>query len=62
MKTHALLWLAACTLPWTPAAAATNPLPLDTRASAYFNGWPEAGAKQGGHVPGAVNLAASWLG
>lgn len=35
---------------------------LDTRDSAYFNGWPEAGAAHGGHEPGAINFAASWLG
>ncbi|MCP9759461.1 sulfurtransferase [Aquitalea sp. S1-19] len=62
MKTRTFYALAACLLPWTLAQAASQVLPLDTRASAYFNGWPEAGAKQGGHYPGAVNLAASWLG
>ncbi len=34
---------------------------LDTRDSAYFNGWPEAGAAHGGHEPGAISFAASWL-
>lgn len=35
---------------------------LDVRDSAYFNGWPEAGATHGGHEPGAINFSASWLG
>jgi 3-mercaptopyruvate sulfurtransferase SseA len=35
---------------------------LDTRDSAYFNGWPEAGATHGGHEPGAINFSASWVG
>ncbi|MEZ8738812.1 rhodanese-like domain-containing protein [Photobacterium swingsii] len=35
---------------------------IDCRSSNYYNGWPEIGAKQGGHYPGAVNLDAQWLG
>lgn len=34
---------------------------LDTRDSAYVNGWPEAGATHGGHEPGAIFFSASWL-
>jgi len=48
-----------------PGLALQHGTPVDTRDSAYFNGWPEtaagAGVMHGGHEPGAVNLAASWL-
>lgn len=32
---------------------------IDTRPSAYYNGWPDQGTS--GHEPGALNLAADWL-
>ena len=38
-----------------------NVLLIDSRDSNFFNGWPEAGARQGGHIPDARNFAASWL-
>ncbi|WP_438334533.1 rhodanese-like domain-containing protein [Edwardsiella tarda] len=60
------LWLALS----LNANAASQPLPLtalqaqqgiiiDTRPSAFYNGWPAQG--RSGHEPGALNLAASWL-
>jgi len=76
MKISLATGLACALLPPDLAAAQLEPTrnaldqqhgtPVDTRDSAYFNGWPEAGAGagvlHGGHEPGAVNLAASWLG
>lgn len=34
---------------------------VDTRLSAFYNGWPQPGQRNGGHLPGALNLSASWL-
>lgn len=34
---------------------------IDCRDSNFFNGWPQAGQKQGGHIANAVNIDASWL-
>ncbi len=74
MKSSLATLLAFALLPFHLAAASLETItrdvldqkrgtPVDTRDSAYFNGWPEAGAgvMRGGHEPGAVNLAASWL-
>ncbi|MCL5501161.1 rhodanese-like domain-containing protein [Escherichia coli] len=38
-----------------------NGVVIDTRDSALYNGWPDALHGSSGHVPGARNLAASWL-
>ncbi len=38
-----------------------NGVVIDTRDSALYNGWPDAFSGTSGHVPGARNLAASWL-
>lgn len=38
-----------------------NGVIIDTRNSALYNGWPDALFGTSGHVPGARNLAASWL-
>ncbi len=35
--------------------------PVDTRASAFYNGWPQTLSGPSGHEPAALNLAASWL-
>ncbi len=35
--------------------------PVDTRASAFYNGWPQTFSGPSGHEPAALNLAASWL-
>ncbi|MCF4151038.1 thiosulfate sulfurtransferase [Dethiosulfovibrio sp. F2B] len=35
---------------------------VDVRDSAAFNGWKLDGVSRGGHIAGAVNFAASWLG
>ncbi|KMQ79196.1 thiosulfate sulfurtransferase [Edwardsiella ictaluri] len=44
-----------------PTAHAAGPagVVIDTRPSAYYNGWPDQGTS--GHEPGALNLAADWL-
>lgn len=34
---------------------------VDTRLSAYYNGWPQQASGVGGHEAGALNLAAGWL-
>ncbi|WP_375751446.1 rhodanese-like domain-containing protein [Vibrio sp. HN007] len=34
---------------------------IDVRPSEFFNGWPQAGVTEGGHLPGSVNLSAHWL-
>jgi len=34
---------------------------VDARDPNAFNGWPMQGEKNGGHIPGATNLAASWI-
>ncbi len=34
---------------------------VDVRPLSRYNGWREAGAVRGGHIPGAVALPASWL-
>ncbi len=34
---------------------------IDCRSSDFYNGWPEAGSKLGGHYPNAVNFDAQWL-
>jgi thiosulfate/3-mercaptopyruvate sulfurtransferase len=34
---------------------------VDVRDSNAFNGWPLHGEKRGGHLPGAVNFALSWV-
>ncbi|WP_428444495.1 rhodanese-like domain-containing protein [Photobacterium profundum] len=34
---------------------------IDCRSSNHYNGWPENGATQGGHIPGAINIDASWI-
>ncbi|WP_152552523.1 sulfurtransferase [Mangrovibacter sp. MFB070] len=46
--------------PFTSVSAHSGVM-IDTRQSAFYNGWPqEAGGTQG-HEPGAVNLNVSWL-
>ncbi|MEW7311316.1 rhodanese-like domain-containing protein [Buttiauxella gaviniae] len=35
---------------------------IDTRPSAFYNGWPQTVHGVGGHEPAALNLSASWLG
>ncbi len=35
---------------------------IDTRASAFYNGWPQTLSAPSGHEPAALNLSASWLG
>jgi len=35
---------------------------IDTRPSAFYNGWPQTLNGVGGHEPAALNLSASWLG
>ncbi len=34
---------------------------IDTRPSAFYNGWPQTLSGPSGHEPAALNLAASWL-
>lgn len=34
---------------------------IDTRASAFYNGWPQTLNGVGGHEPAALNLSAAWL-
>ena len=34
---------------------------IDTRASAFYNGWPQTLSGTSGHEPAALNLSASWL-
>jgi thiosulfate/3-mercaptopyruvate sulfurtransferase len=34
---------------------------VDVRDSNAFNGWPLPGQKRGGHIPGAANIALSWV-
>lgn len=34
---------------------------IDTRVSAFYNGWPQTPAGTSGHEPAALNLSASWL-
>ena len=34
---------------------------IDTRLSAYYNGWPQRANGPQGHEPQALNLSASWL-
>ena len=40
---------------------AANTLIIDTRSSDAFNGWPQANAARGGHLPGAKHFSAQWL-
>lgn len=41
-------------------ATAKGAVILDTRPSYFYQGWPMADEKQGGHVVGAENLSAEW--
>jgi molybdopterin synthase sulfurtransferase len=34
---------------------------IDTRASAFYNGWPQTLSGPSGHEPAALNLSAGWL-
>jgi thiosulfate/3-mercaptopyruvate sulfurtransferase len=34
---------------------------IDTRVSAFYNGWPQSLSGPSGHEPAALNLSASWL-
>lgn len=43
------------------AVKAQNGTLIDTRPSAFYNGWPPSVTRAGGHEPAALNLAASWL-
>ena len=38
-----------------------NGTAIDTRMSAFYNGWPQHANGTQGHEPGALNLSASWL-
>ncbi|MRT56739.1 sulfurtransferase [Enterobacteriaceae bacterium RIT693] len=40
---------------------AENGVVIDTRPSAFYNGWPQTVNAVGGHEPAALNLSASWL-
>ncbi|WP_232012443.1 rhodanese-like domain-containing protein [Cedecea lapagei] len=40
---------------------AKNGVVIDTRPSAFYNGWPQTLNAAGGHEPAALNLSASWL-
>ncbi|NIF47795.1 sulfurtransferase [Enterobacter sp. Ap-1006] len=40
---------------------AVNGAVIDTRPSAFYNGWPQTLNGSGGHEPTALNLSASWL-
>ncbi|EJF31615.1 MULTISPECIES: sulfurtransferase [Enterobacteriaceae] len=40
---------------------AVNGAVIDTRPSAFYNGWPQTLNGNGGHEPTALNLSASWL-
>ncbi|WNJ77841.1 rhodanese-like domain-containing protein [Cedecea neteri] len=40
---------------------AENGAVIDTRPSAFYNGWPQTVNGSGGHEPAALNLSASWL-
>ncbi|NIF32188.1 sulfurtransferase [Enterobacter sp. Cy-643] len=40
---------------------AENGIVIDTRPSAFYNGWPQTLNGSGGHEPAALNLSASWL-
>ncbi len=40
---------------------AENGAVIDTRPSAFYNGWPQALNGSSGHEPAALNLSASWL-
>ncbi|MGL5948790.1 MAG: rhodanese-like domain-containing protein [Aeromonas sp.] len=52
----------AAELPPLDVAGATQKqaLLLDVRASHFYNGWPAAGERQGGHLAGAQNFSAEW--
>lgn len=39
-----------------------NGVAIDTRLSAFYNGWPQGANGPQGHEPQALNLAAGWLG
>lgn len=43
------------------AVKAQNGTLIDTRPSAFYNGWPQSVNGVGGHEPAALNLSASWL-
>ena len=38
-----------------------NGVAIDTRMSAFYNGWPQSTNGPQGHEPMALNLSASWL-
>ncbi|QGN37718.1 rhodanese-like domain-containing protein [Klebsiella oxytoca] len=38
-----------------------NGVAIDTRLSAFYNGWPQSASGPQGHEPQALNLSASWL-
>ncbi len=40
---------------------ASNGVAIDTRPSAFYNGWPQQPGATSGHEPDALNLAAAWL-
>ncbi|MCP5699456.1 sulfurtransferase, partial [Klebsiella pneumoniae] len=41
---------------------AQNGAVIDTRVSAFYNGWPQTLRGTSGHEPAALNLSAGWLG
>ncbi len=45
-----------------PSLQAQHGVVIDTRPSAFYNGWPQTVHGVGGHEPAALNLSASWLG
>lgn len=72
MKFPSCLVASALLLSWVQVVAAADPISLaqlqqekgqviDTRSSAFYNGWPEGKNTASGHEPGSLNLAAGWL-
>ena len=60
----------ACASSWAAETAQTLTLDqlqqkqgaaIDTRQSAFYNGWPQTLNGTSGHEPAALNLSASWL-
>ncbi|MGK3373821.1 sulfurtransferase, partial [Citrobacter youngae] len=60
----------ACASSWAAETAQTLTLDqlqqkqgaaIDTRQSAFYNGWPQSLNGPSGHEPSALNLSAAWL-
>ncbi|MBW7983629.1 rhodanese-like domain-containing protein [Enterobacillus tribolii] len=58
---HATASIAATEKPAPAQDKAQQNVIIDTRPSAFYNGWPEQAGAPSGHEPGALNLAATWL-